>query len=396
MPFPPSDGGAQVMHFTAKGLIANGINVKILAINPTRNLVRLDLIPTDYIANTRFECVTVDTKIKPLKIFINIFRTESYFIERFISLNLDAKLKHLLQSESFDIIQLEHLYLCKYIKTIRSYSNAKIVLRPQNVEYIIWERYIKNVSNILQKVFLKIATNRLKKYEQKINPYLDGIIALTNVDAELFQSFSETTPIITVPMGYDYENIKEYDFNKQFNHIPVVYHLGSMDWMPNIEAVNWFIKYVIPYLEKNKFSGKIIIAGRKMPSWVFKCKSNILEIIDEVNNPLEFQKDKQIMIVPLLSGSGIRAKIIEGLALGKTIISTSIGAQGIDYVNGQNILIADTPAEFADIIIECVNSKEKCMAICKNARDLSIQKYHYQNTARKMIGFYQKILDSNE
>lgn len=396
MPNPPMDGGAQLMHFTTMGLLENGINVKTLAINPTRNLISLDLLPSDYISITRFECVTVDTAIKPLQFLINFFRSESYFIERFISLDFETKLKDILQAETFDIIQLEHLYLCKYIKTIKRFSDAKIILRSQNVEYIIWERYIKGLRNPFKKVMLKIATKRLKKFEQTVTADLDGILVLTKEDADVFGSFSNKIPINIVPMGYDYEKIKNYDFNKQFNHKPIIYHLGSMDWMPNIEAVQWFIKFVIPYLEKRQFSTKVIIAGRKMPSWVFKRKSNILNIIDEVNNPLEFQEDKQIMIVPLWSGSGIRAKIIEGLALGKTIISTSIGAQGIDYENGKNILIADTPSEFANQIIKCVNSRQLCMTISKNARDLSVQKYHYQNTAKEMICFYQKLLDSNE
>ena len=396
MPNPPIDGGAQVMHFTTKGLLANGVNVKTLAINPIRNFINTDLLPNDYIANTRFESVIVDTAIKPLNIFTNIFKKESYFVERFISTEFDEKIKSILQSEHFDIIQLEHLYICKYINTIRKYSKAKIILRPQNVEYVIWERYTKNVKNLFKKYFLKLATIRLKKFEQNVIAYLDGIIALTKEDADLFLTFSNPPPTIIVPMGYDYEKIRNYDFNKQFNYDPIIYHLGSMDWMPNIEAINWFIRDVMPFLVKYNFSGKIIVAGRRMPLWVFKYKSKILEVIDEVKNPIEFQEDKQIMIVPLWSGSGIRAKIIEGLALGKIIISTSIGAQGIDYVKGENLLIADTPEEFAKQIINCVNSKGLCINISKNARALSLNSYHFKNTANKMILFYEKLLESNE
>lgn len=384
------------MHFTTRGLLVNGVKVKTLAINPTRNPVNTDLLPCDYLADTGFESVVVDTTIKPLRLLTNVFRSESYFIERFISRDFAAKLRNILRSESFDIIQLEHLYLCKYIDTIKRYSDAKIVLRPQNVEYVIWERYIKNVRNPLKKVFLRIAVKRLKLYEQQVIQELDGVIPLTGEDAALFSSFSGETPMAVVPMGYDYDKIEKYDFDKQFSHKPVIYHLGAMDWLPNVEAVQWFIGSVIPYLAERRFSAKIIIAGRKMPSWVLKHKSGILEITGEVNNPLEFQEDKQIMIVPLWSGSGIRAKIIEGLALGKTIITTSIGAQGIDYENGRNIIIADTPSEFADQIIKCANSVEFCRSISKNARALSIRNYHYQNMADSMICFYRKILASNE
>ncbi len=392
MPNPPIDGGAQVMHFTTRGLLANNVDVKTLAINPTRSYVNLDSIPKEYVVSTRFECVTVDTNINPARLISNTLRSESYFIERFISSNFEKKLKSILQTECFDIIQLEHLYLCKYINTIKNNSTAKIILRPQNIEYIIWERYINNVNNPIKKIALRIATNRLKKYEQKIGSELDGVIALTKEDADIFKSFNNNAPIIIIPMGYDYEKLNNYNFEKQFDHAPIVYHLGSMDWLPNVEAVEWFLKNVIPLLEKKQFNGKIIIAGRKMPKWVFQHRSKIVDIIGEVNSPVEFQEEKQIMIVPLLSGSGIRAKIIEGLALGKTIIATTIGAQGIDYENGKNILIADTPDEFANQIIKCVNSKEFCMTTSKNARQLSMKNYHYNISAKNMIDFYHTLL----
>ena len=162
--------------------------------------------------------------------------------------------------------------------------------------------------------------------------------------------------------------------------------------MPNIEAVEWFLTKVAPKLVEQQFSGKIVIAGRKMPSWVFRHKSATIDVIDEVNAPIGFQESKQIMIVPLWSGSGIRAKIIEGLALGKIIISTSIGAQGIDCENGKNILIADTASEFASQIMRCANSKELRMAISANARKLSIAQYHNQTTTKNMITFYNLLL----
>lgn len=396
MPFPPTDGGAQVMHFTTKGLLGNGIDVKVLAINPTRNFVNHDLLPTTYVAESKFESVIVDTRIKPLNLIINLFRRESYFIERFISLDFENKLRQLLKSEQFDIIQLEHLYLCIYIRTIKEFSKAKVILRPQNVEYVIWERYKSNVRDIFKKIILNIATKRLKKFEQGAFADIDGVIALTKQDAELFQLFSPETPMIVVPMGYDYDRLSNYDFEMQFNNNPVVYHLGSMDWLPNVEAVDWFVNKVIPCLLQLQFRNKIIIAGRNMPSRIFQLQSDILEVIDEVDNPLIWQSDKQIMIVPLWSGSGIRAKIIEGLALGKTIISTSIGAQGIDFIDGVHLLIADTPLEFAKMIVKCVNSEELCRYISRNARELSEQKYHCQYNASEMVNFYHKLKGSDE
>lgn len=421
MPFPAIDGGAQLMHFTTKGLLNNNVSVKVLAINPTRNYIDVNTLSEEYRNNTGLEAVTVDTGIRFMGAMVNLLGKESYFVERFVSKDFEQKLTEILQKESFDIIQLEHLYLCKYIPVIRAYSKSKIVLRAQNVEYVIWERYLKSVRNPFRKLFLSIAVRRLKRFEQSVNGSLDGIIALTKEDAELFRSFSDKasfgsfgqtslkrhhktspegpgkTPIIVVPMGYDYEKLAGYDFEKQFAGAPVVYHLGSMDWLPNVEAVKWFFENVLPVLEKDggkdQSKVQISVAGRSMPSWVYRYKSDNISILGEITDPLVYQEDKPIMVVPLWSGSGIRAKIVEGLALGKVIIATTIGAQGIDYENGRNMLIADTPADFARQIIKCVESPDLCKEISLNARELSLSNYHYDSTAKSMISFYKRLLN---
>jgi glycosyltransferase involved in cell wall biosynthesis len=175
----------------------------------------------------------------------------------------------------------------------------------------------------------------------------------------------------------------------------MVYHLGSMDWLPNLEAIAWFFENVYPIIIKRGCPVKFSIAGSNMPPWVYKYRSANMEILGTIKKPLEYQADKSIMMVPLWSGSGIRAKIIEGLALGKTIISTTIGAQGIEYEVGENILIADTPSSFAEQIIQCYLTPGLCREIGYNARKLSESRYHFMNTAKKMVGFYNQLLEGN-
>lgn len=129
-----------------------------------------------------------------------------------------------------------------------------------------------------------------------------------------------------------------------------------------------------------------------MPNKYFTYQSDMLEINAEVYEPLKFQEDKPILIVPLLSGSGIRAKIIEGLALGKTIISTNIGAQGINFTNGKDLIIADTAEDFANQIIRYASSIEMCKSVSLEARKLSRSYYTSEVTSTNMIEFYTKLL----
>jgi polysaccharide biosynthesis protein PslH len=392
MPYPPLDGGAQVMQFTTQGLLHHGVSLDLLAINPTRRYTDLTVLPEDSVRSTRFRAVKVDTRVRPARLLLNLCKKESYFIERFYSEDFEKTLADILSKNFYDIVQLEHLYLCLYIGTIRTYSSARIVLRPQNVEHVIWQRYLKGVRNPLSKFLLSVATKRLKRFEVEAGSLVDGIIALTGDDAGTFSSFTKV-PVTILPMGYFHDKLGDFDFEKQYRSRPLVYHLGSMDWLPNEEAVRWFLTRVMPHLSQHK-RAKVIIAGRKMPTWVYKYRSEQVDVLDEVKTPVEFQEDKPIMIVPLLSGSGIRAKIIEGLAMGKTFISTSVGAQGIACVHGKNILIADDEKSFAALILKCIDDQELCREIGTNARRLSAASYHYQSIGSGMIRFYSELLSN--
>ena len=392
MPNPPSDGGAQAIHNTTRGLLENNIDVNVIAINPSRNYINVDELSIEYIKSTNFKAVYVNTDIHFFRILLNLFSRDSYFIERFKSKEFETKIIEVLSNKSYDIIQLEHLYLFLYLDVIKSYSKAKLVFRPQNVESIIWKRYLSNIRNPFKKLFIKIATRRLEKFEKNESGKVDGIITLTKDDANIFKTFVKDTRIVDIPMGFDFGNLGKYDFNEQYKDFPIFYHLGSMDWLPNEEAIRWFVDDVLHLVIDKIPDVRIHIAGRNMQDYFYQRKSNNLIIEGEINNPIEYQNDKAIMIVPLLSGSGIRAKIVEGIALGKTIITTTIGAQGIKYKNGENLLIADTPEEFAEQMFKCYQSKDFCKMIGNNARKLSSSKYHYISIASEMTNFYEKLI----
>lgn len=391
IPYPLHDGGAYSLYNNAIGLINVGVDVKVLAINTPRNWIDINEIPDDFKKKARFECSIVNTRINPIKAFVNLLSGRSYFVERFWSESWNSKLIQVLKDEEFDIIQLEHVYICLYVKTIRKYSNAKVILRPQNVENEVWSRLLKGSINPLKKIFLRIATNRLRKFEIQVAQEVDGIIAISGKDAETFRAYAPKTALVIVPIGFDFSKINSYNTNKQFENFPVFYHLGSMDWFPNFQGIKWFIEEVIPYV-KNEYPEFVFrIAGKKMPQWFLKQQGNNLIVDREVKESLIYHGNKAVMIVPLLSGSGLRAKIVEGMALGKTIISTAIGAEGIPYTDQENILIANTKEDFAIQIKKCRDSKEFCQKIGRNAQLLAIENYDCNKTAISIMGFYQKL-----
>lgn len=393
MPFPQKDGGASSIYHTALGILRQKMDLKILAINTPKDWVDIKSIPNEFINASKFEYSIVDTRIKLFGAFLNLFTCKSYFVSRFYSRHFKSHLIEILKNNEFEIIQLEHLYMCQYIDIIRKYSKAKVVLRSQNVEFKLWDRILNNEINILKRIYLKIATYRLRKYEENMSQKVDGIITISNEDAKIFKEITPNTLITSIPMGCDFDKIKTIDTSPQYDNFPVFYHLGSMDWLPNIEGLKWFIEEVIPVIKAEFPDFQFRMAGKKMPAWFFEKRNQNLIVDGEVENSMEYQKNKAILIVPLLSGGGIRIKIIEGMAMGKTIISTSIGAEGISYTDQENILIANTKEEFLAEIRKCIRSVDFCKKIGFNAKELAKEKFDCNSSAKEMISFYQSIIN---
>jgi polysaccharide biosynthesis protein PslH len=394
MPYPLHDGGAYSLYHTALGLILQTTDVRIFALNTPKNPGDESNIPHEFRKKTRFISSAVDTRFKPVNALINLGSGRSYFVERFYSESFKAYLISILKEEEYDIVQLEHINMCLYLSTIRKYSQAKVVLRPQNVENKVWSRFLEKQFNPFTRTYLRITTRRLEKFEKIMAGKVDGIIAISPGDAETFRNYAPQTAVTNIPIGFNFKDTEFYDPDKQFSGPPVFYHLGSMDWAPNVQGIRWFIEKVLPHIMVDHPEFIFRIAGKKMPEWFFKRQNRNMVVEGEVKDSLAYHEDKGVMIVPVLSGGGLRAKIVEGMALGKTIISTTIGAEGIPCTDQENILIADTKEEFVCQIGKCLHSKEFCQKIGRNARILAKENFDCNNTAASMIRFYSQLLES--
>lgn len=388
-PFPPKDGGSLAMNILTWGLMEAGNNVKVLAVNTPKHFISDDAIDLNYRQKTRYESVFIDTSIKPLDAFLNLFSSESYNIIRFYSKTFEDKLISILRSEKFDIVHLETLWVAPYVDAIRKHSTAKIILRSQNVEYAIWQRLAANTNNPFKKWYLNLLTSRLKKYEiSMVNKY-DAIATITEIDLKSVKADGCRLPLINIPFGTD---LKNYKVDTSTTEFPAVFHIGAMDWRPNAEGIRWIVENVWPKVIEKVPELHLYLAGRNMPQWLLELNAKNVQVLGEVPDSHKFINSKSIMLVPLFSGGGMRVKIIEGMALGKTIISTSIGAEGIDYSEGKDLLIANTESEFVDAIIKCSKNKSFSDQLGINARALIEQKYDNKIICEHLSQFYKELI----
>ncbi|MBQ8221946.1 MAG: glycosyltransferase [Bacteroidales bacterium] len=391
-PFPPTEGGPMAMNSIVNGLIEAGHRVKILAVNSEKYHIKEKDIPKSYKEKTGIELIDVDLRIKPIKAFKNLFSDKSYHVERFISDDFNKKLIEILKKDKFDIVQLEMIYMAPYIETIRELSDAKIVLRAHNVEHLIWERIAKKTKFLPKRWYINHLVSTLRNYELEAINKVDGIAAITYKDAAFFRG-ETAVPVVDIPYGV---NPEEFIPNYEVKEKPTLYHIGSMNWMPNEEGIYWFLKNVWDKVAKRNPDLTLNLAGRHTPQWLMNLKKRNVNVLGEVPDAKDFIRNNDIAIVPLLSGSGIRIKIIESMAMGRTVVTTMVGAEGIQYSEYENIIIADSPAKMVEVICKILNEPNEARRIGWNARRLVEDLYDNKKIIDRLMIFYDEIIKTKK
>lgn len=387
VPYPLNEGGTIGIYNYTRGFAQAGVEVTLVSLNGIKHNINIKEATEELKKYSKVYIFDIDTNIKPIHAFFNLFTTKSYNVVRFYNSDFERFLITLLNSEKFDIIQVEGTFVAPYYDVLRQHSKAPLILRQHNVEYQIWERLAFNETNPLKKWYLKLLAKRLKQYEREIINKFDAIVPVTRDDGELFKNLGCNKPVFVSPAGIDTHYWQPSDSENPFH----IFHLGSLEWAPNREAVLWFIKDVWPLVLDIDKRFTLFIAGKNMPPFMKKMKTENVVMVGEVKDGADFVKDKAITIVPLLSGSGIRLKILEAMAASKLVISTTIGAQGIEYENGKHLLIADTPEQFAAYFKKISENPDCYSEVTRNGFELIKTKYGNEAVVTNLLNFYKSL-----
>jgi glycosyltransferase involved in cell wall biosynthesis len=285
---------------------------------------------------------------------------------------------------------LEGIYLMRYIDILRKHTNTKIALRPQNVEYVIWERLYQNELNPLKKQYLGLLARRMKQFELENMNRADILVPVSLTDEEIFKEQGCTLPCKSIPTGYVFDNLPAIDCTAEENAVAFI---GGMDWIPNREGVDWFIEKVWPLVMAQIPDARFYLAGRNFPDEIRNLNVPGLVVVGEVESARDFIMSKSVSIVPLFAGSGMRVKIVEAMALGRAIISTTVGAESLQYTDGKNILISDEVEGFANALIRLLKDNQLRLALGKNAQQLVLDVYDNRRICAAIIDFCKPYLN---
>lgn len=389
LPYPPKDGGAIATLGLATGLAAAGIDVTMLTLNTRKHYFPPDQIPAKILKAVNFHTTETDTSVRPVRAAMNLlFSRRPYIAERFDNRQFTTRLKELLLQEEFDVVQLEGPYLDACLPVIRNHSRARISLRAHNVEHEIWERKWKNESRVFLRLYYRNLATRVLKLEKRLVNSIDLLVPISDRDGQSLLAFRKNLQSITIPAGID---LAGYPANSVKSTHEICF-IGALDWIPNQEGLLWFTREVLPHLQSSSPSVKIHIAGRNAPeSFVKKLTHPAIHFHGEVEDAGTFLEPFSIMAVPLLSGSGIRIKILEGMARGMCIVTTEVGAEGIPATDGKDILIAGNGRQFAENLLRLMNDPALARSVSIAARQMIKEKFDTFVIAVRLADTYKKM-----
>lgn len=392
-PYPLKEGEPIAIYNLSRSLQALGCAIDLFVLNTSKHYFDPKNLPA---ANNHYRhiySIAANNHITLKGAFLNLFNRESYITSRFYSKAYEKQLISILQKNDYEVVQLETIYMAHYIPVVRQYSDALISVRAHNVEYLIWSRVIGNTKSILKRLYLQTQYKALKQFElSKINQ-ADLLIAITKKDLDTFNQAGLKSEGIAVPVGIDFEEYKT-DFQPTIEQLSIGF-IGALDWMPNQDGIMWFLKKVWPKVVEKVPSLTLHIAGKNTPLWLMTKKVPNVTFYGEVPDAKSFIRAHPVFIAPLFSGSGIKIKILESMALGRITITTDIGLEGIPAKHGQHLFVANSASEFASAIIKSFLSDQDLLSMRKAAREFIQQEFNTLQITKKLFNKYGKLTSNN-
>jgi polysaccharide biosynthesis protein PslH len=311
-------------------------------------------------------------------------QAEPYAVSRLICSEAQRQIREGFKQSRFDVA------VCDFLDAAINFPDqltVPSVLFQHNVESEIWRRYYLTEKNPVKRTMFRLEFKRMLAYEQKTLPKFKSVIAVSAHDRELMSNWVDASKITVVPTGVD---LQQYRPAKRLTDAkPLVMYVGAMDWPPNVDAIEYFCSTIWPEVRTKVPEAKFRIVGRNPNARIRSLASDSIEVTGSVPSVVEHLRDAAVVVVPLRIGGGTRLKIYEAMAMGKAVVSTSVGAEGLDVHHGRDIMLVDEPNKFADAVVALLKERDLRERIENAAAELAA-KYDWPVIGEK----FAQVLES--
>ena len=385
VPFPLTDGG-RIRVFNLLKQIAAKSDITLLA---------LQTQPTDEEGIAELQQLGVQVHLVPnaptlprvsLRTLINAFhRQQPITVARYDLPAYRQKFKELIATEDYDLVHYEMFHTAQF----HTETDLPGVLSQQNVDSEIWRRLCGETANPFYKFVYWTQQRAFQRYERVLSPKFDAVTCTSNIDATVFQHHCAADAIAIIPNGVDVTHFQPDFTTEAPAHL---IYIGSMDWYPNEDAVAFFADEILPGIQSEVPEVQFSIVGGNPSARVQKLEEREGVIVTgRVPEIKPYFAEATVFVVPLRIGSGTRLKILEALAMGKAIVSTSVGAEGLNLKDGEEIFIADEPKPFAEAVTRLLTDPALRRSIGENGRARVEKDYDWRSIGEKLHQRYTQV-----
>jgi len=309
----------------------------------------------------------------------NLLSPHPFSVAKHYSERFQKEFNALLEEEAWDAI---HCEWTPYARFLPPRLSVPVVIATHNVESQIWARRASHTANPIAKFFFRTQEWKMRWFERRVLRRAAVATAVTPADVETIRNWGVDC-VRLVPNGVDAESLASAPGAEREDEI---LFLASLDWFPNVDALDYFTRDIFPLVREARANATLRIVGRRPADSLQQRMAGIagVEFVGEVEDVRPSLERAGVVAVPLRIGGGSRLKILEALAAGKAVVSTSVGAEGLDLEPGTHLLIGDSPREFARCICRLSSSPAERRRLGENGRGLVTERYGWDGIAQRM------------
>ena len=347
----------------------------------------------DALREVGIEPVAVAVRIPPkqgpvfyLRLLSNLFSPFPYIVTSHYSQLYQDAVRDSLAKFRPDLILCEWTPYTLYVKEL---SSVKKIVSAHNVEADIWQRYCQNETNVLRRLYIREQWRKVKRFENAAMGWVDGATVVSAPDLQQLAQGCPGLRMVVVPNGVDLNYFRPTPQPELSRYLVFT---GSMDWRPNQDAARYFVREIFPLLRRARTDLECTFVGRSPPPEI-RALGDVdgIHITGTVDDVRPYVERAAVYVVPLRIGGGSRLKILEAMAMGRAVVSTSVGAEGLDVVDGQNIVLADSASAFAAAVLRLLDDQERCQKLAVEGRHLVEQYYGWDALAASLGRFIREI-----
>jgi len=326
-------------------------------------------------------CETVDVFPIPqgwrlyASLLLNAFSAKPYTVQRYLRKEALQKIKQLIKQQKIDLVHCDMLHLGAYFEAVKQ---LPAVLTNHNVESLRLKRWYQVEPNFLLKCYLYLQYKKLYNFEKNICPRYRKCVVVSDTDRKILSEMCHNDNFITIPNGVDSDYFSPDDSFSPLPHSLI--WTGGMNSPYNHDAVDYFLDQILPLIKQQIPDVRSFFVGKSPTDKLKEMARNdsYIEVTGYVEDVRPFMNKALIFIAPIRSGSGTKIKILNALSQAKAVVTTSIGAEGIDVLDNENIMIADDPVEFSHKVIYLLKNPETARIMGKKGRELIKKKYDWR------------------